>query len=788
MGDDVVMDPWNGECPDPSPAASVAEFVEALGWLRAWAGYPSYRTLAKRVGPLLRPPQVVSHTTVADVFQPHRRRLDMDLVVAIVRALGVGDPAVANWREACVKAHAGAKTDGTALVSRQLPADLATFTGREAELARLLRAFSAAGSAGQPTVVVSAIEGMGGIGKTQLAVHAAHELVRSGRCLDLQLYVNLRGFDAEQAPADPAAVLDAFLRQLGVPGPQIPDGLDARALMFRDRMHGRDALILLDNAAAEWQVRDLIPASPTCLVLITSRRTLAALDGATVHLLDVFSSAEAVDLMARIAGDERVRDEPRAAEAIALACGLLPLAVAVAAARLRSRPAWSLADMEQRLLTGPLSAISAGSRTLTPVFDLSYRGLASAARRVFRLLALHPGEDFTVDAIAALIGAGAAETETALELLQDDSLLQQKTAGRYSLHDLLRAYATEMVGTVPPAERSEALHRLLSWYTQSADAASQAIMPSRYSLPLRLSGTHRPETRFDDSGKAMAWYDAENTNLVAAVEAAAQHGPAYLAWRLPAAMATYVGLRCDWRQWDRLHHLGLAAAEESQDLAGEAWIRSNLGISGAEQGRFDEAVEQLTRALEIRRVLGDESGQAAASGNLARVYNYAGQLEKALHCAQQSLDLSRRCGDRRRESAALNSVACCLGDLERPEEALGYLREKRKLHDEDGDPRGLGLALHNIGEMEIALGHHADAAESYREALDVARGFGDRHGEAGAQHGIALALLGQGSPDEARDLLRQALAVFEELGTPEVAAVREQLAALGSGASAEAIT
>ncbi|MFD0637321.1 NB-ARC domain-containing protein [Catenulispora yoronensis] len=263
------------EAPDPSRVTDLAELIALLGELRTWAGSPSYRLLAKQVGRLMRPAQDVSVSTVVDVFKTSRRRLNADLLVAVVRALELDEEDVERWREAYLRTQRATRADAPTGVLRQLPADLATFTGREYELAALLASVDAVPSSSQ-TVIVSAIEGMAGVGKTQLAVHAAHELMRSGRYCDVQLYVNLRGFDPEREPAEPAEVLGTFLRQLAVPAREIPDSREERSAMFRDRLHGRQTLVLLDNAANEEQVRDLIPADRGSLVLITSRRRLAA--------------------------------------------------------------------------------------------------------------------------------------------------------------------------------------------------------------------------------------------------------------------------------------------------------------------------------------------------------------------------------------------------------------------------------------------------------------------------------------------------------------------------------
>ncbi|MFE7194538.1 BTAD domain-containing putative transcriptional regulator [Kitasatospora sp. NPDC057541] len=327
-------------------------------------------------------------------------------------------------------------------VLRQLPADLPTFTGRSAELGVLLD--SATAPVGSPaTVQVIAIEGMAGVGKTRLAVRAAHELARAGRFSQLQLYVNLRGFDPDHRPLDPSDVLDGLLRALGVDESRVPAGLDARAALFRDRLHGREALLLLDNAAGEPQVRPLVPAGPGCLVLVTSRRRLAGLEGASALPLDPLSPPEAVSLLAAAAGPDRVAAAQEAAERITRLCGRLPLALALAASRLRARPAWGLADLAEHLEHGGIRAIVAGDRSLCTAFDLSYRGLPEPARRFFRLLADHPGRDYTARSTAELAALEPASAREALESLVDENLLIQERAEQYRLHDLLHAFAVE---------------------------------------------------------------------------------------------------------------------------------------------------------------------------------------------------------------------------------------------------------------------------------------------------------------------------------------------------------
>ncbi|WP_433170362.1 NB-ARC domain-containing protein [Actinoallomurus sp. CA-150999] len=524
--------------PDPGKAEDLAEFIALLGELRVRAGMPSYRTLAKRVGSLMRPARETSLTTVVDAFKADRRRLDLDLVVAIVRALGVDEAGVARWREACVKVHALAKTGGPVGVFGQLPAELATFTGRVHELTRLIEtATHRHGSESARTVVISAIEGMAGVGKTQLAVRTAHELVRAGHFTNVQLHVNLRGFDPDVPPADPAAVLEAFLRQLGVPAQHIPVSREERAAMYRDRLRERDALILLDNAADEDQVHDLIPAGPTCLVLITSRRSLAGLDGVTPHLIGTFTDTESLDLLTRIAGRHRVTAEPEAATRIVEYCDRLPLALALTAARLRSRPARSLAEHADRMQAGRLEAIRAGGRAIRPVFDLSYRDLAEPVQRVFRLLGHHPGPDFTPALVAALADIPAHQAEAALEQLHDENLIRQNTPGRYELHDLLRAYATELADADPEPDPTAPVDRLATWAVTTGHAVAHAIgTPPLSGVP--PGGAARP-MRFASYDKGLTWFDNERQNLAAIQDSAARAGLHHRVWQLASVQKEF---------------------------------------------------------------------------------------------------------------------------------------------------------------------------------------------------------------------------------------------------------
>ncbi|SEO29486.1 Predicted ATPase [Actinacidiphila rubida] len=769
-----------GTMPDPSKAADLEEFVSLLGELRAWAGMPSYRVLAKRAGPLMRAARVVSTSTVVDVFKTGRSRLDLDLVVGIVRALGADEPAVDVWRAACIKVHGPARTGGPVGVFGQLPTDLATFTGRREELVRLIAAATEHHDrSGANTVVISAVEGMAGVGKTQLAIHAAHELVRAGHFTDVQLYVNLRGFDPELPPADPSAALEAFLRQLGVAAQQIPEGRDERAAMYRDRMRDRRALVLLDNAATEDQVRDLIPAGPTCLVLITSRRSLAGLDGVTPHLIDTFTEAEALDLLARIAGHDRVAAEPEAAARVVEYCDRLPLALALTAARLRSRPAWSLAALADRMQAGRLEAISAGGRALRPVFDASYQALSDRAQQVFRLIGLHPGPDFSAAAAAALAGITAGEAAEVLELLLDEHLLQQKRSGRFELHDLLRAYAHEQANTHDTGqERRAAVHRMLDHYVHTANDAAMLVERGRDPLKLPPPQPGVCLEHFADHERALAWFTTEHAVLLSAVgHAAATDFPAHT-WQLAHALATYLDRRGNWHDLAAVGNTATDAADRLADPLGKAIAGSIVARAHRRRGNYADARHHLRHALGLFRRIGDLDGQADTYIELARVKAWESPpaISDALALARRAQALYQSSGHRLGQAQTLTAIGWSharLGDY-----ALGLTccRQALPVLEEFDDRERQAHAWDSIAYAHSHLGQHPQALACYTRALDLCRDLGDRPLEADILHRFGDAHHAAHHPDAAHDAWRHALDILTELDDPHADKIRGKLA------------
>lgn len=742
----------------PGQVVDLDDFINALAELRAQAGNPPYRSLARRVGTLLRPPREVPFRTVADIFKPGRRRLDLGLVIALVRALGADEPHVEAWRQACLRVQAETRTGGPIGVLRQLPAELPTFTGREEQLRRLIDAAGATNADLPMTVVISAIEGMGGVGKTQLALRAAHELVRRGRFGDVQFYANLHGFDPEHPPADPGAVLDTFLRQLEVPAQRIPASIEERAAMFRDRLNGKRALIVLDNAANESQVRDLIPGTPGCLVLLTSRRTLAGLDGATTHLLDVFNEPEAIELLGRIAGQERVTGEPGAAADVVRACGFLPLAVSLAAARLRTRPSWSLADLAERLHGDDVIAMRIGGRSLDSVFDLSYQDLPEPTRRAFRLLGLFPGRDFSVPAVAAVTGSSLAEAASVVEDLQDEHLLEQRTAGRYEFHDLVGSYARRCVlRDETSTDRAAAFERLLLWYAHSAENASAAIAPmaDRAKLP---PSSYR--STFGSPDDAMDWCRQELQNVIVCVEEAGRHGHPELAWRTAGSMWAYLRVTSMWDAALVCFTAGLKAAQEADDLKGQACMHNNLATRSVRLDQLDQALHHFQVSLEMNTALGDLKGQAISLNNIGSVHTELGEYEAALECLTRCQDLRSPFSN---HGIVTLNIGKALGFMGRHDEAIRALKSAEASFLENGDHYLTASAYEATGRIHLRAGHTDRAEAALEQAIAIRRTIGNQSGTAAALLVLGDTYIRGHHAADAQQAWNQALSIYDDL-------------------------
>jgi tetratricopeptide (TPR) repeat protein len=759
--------------PDPAPATTFDELVERLRLLKIWAGDPSYDTITNRVNAAWtaagRPAgELARRSTVANCFQTGRRRFNTDLVVAVVEALHPDPGYVNQWRQAL--RVIGGETEAVAQVRVQdsLPPDLARFTGRVREMDRLRQA-AHTGDA----VVISAIEGMAGVGKTQLAVHAGHRLLREST-VERVLFVNLRGFhpDASQPPADPAAVLDGFLRLLGVPGQQIPHELTARVALYRDRLAGSRTLVVLDNAASADQVRPLLPGVPGCLAMVTSRRSLAELKPATQLEVDAFTPDEAAAFLTAELGDD-----PEAIARIAHRCGYLPLALSLIVGHIRATPGWTLADHADRLDDRhQLHHLDSGVEV---ALTLSYQALPADQQQLLRLAALHPAQDFDAYAVAALTGTDA---NAALESLCADHLLLAAGPGRYTFHDLVRAFAAGRAQDEDrPGARRDALTRLFDYYLATAAAAMDTLHPTESASRPRVAPARTPVPDLTDPAAASAWLDTERLTLVAVAahghasalgrtlyrhlqggynsEALVMHGHALDAARRdgdPEAEAhALAGVGVAHLQMGRMDvgtdviRAALALFRQIGDPAGQAFALRNLGGAAERQGRQAEAIEFFQEALGLTRQAGDRTGEATNLAVLGDALERAGRYDEAVDYCEQALSLARVTGNKHREAFTLNSLGMAETQAGRYVSADAHLRESLELFREVGVHLGEGMALDTLGVLHHRLGEAEAAVDYHQRALDIVRELGAQDGEVYVLTGLGTALLGAGRHDEA---------------------------------------
>ncbi|MFD9326757.1 BTAD domain-containing putative transcriptional regulator [Streptomyces sp. NPDC060065] len=664
----------------------------------------------------------------------------------------------------------------------QLPADLPTFAGRHAELDRA-RALLPENSGPPATVVISAIGGMAGIGKTTLAVHWAHEI--AGRFPDGQLYINLRGFDPTGSVVAPDEAIRTFLDALGVPPQRIPAGLDAQAALYRSIFAQRRVLIVLDNARDTDQVRPLLPGSPGCLVIVTSRNRLTGLvagDGAHPLTLNQLTSAEAHDFLARRLGAGRPAAEPQAADEIITRCARLPLALAIVAARAAAHPDFPLSAIAEELRDshGSLDAFAGSDITIgvRAVFSSSYKALSSPAARLFRLLGLHSGPDISAPAAAGLAGLPRRETRGLLAELTGAHLLIEHFPGRYTLHDLLRVYAAERVrAEETPQERDRAVERLLSWYLHTADAAYTHITPRRRRIPLEpLPSSCRP-LEFTTHDQALGWCETERANLVTAVHTAAASGQPGIAWRLPALLWGFFYLRSHRHDWLDTARTGLSAARAAHDRSGEAQGLADLAaaLRHSHSGRLDEAIDHFHQAMAIHRELGETEARASTVANLGDAYLESGQLDKAVEYNRRALAIHRVLGSAWSEGIALTNLGDTYQRLGRFDEAIDCLEQALTVLRASGNRWVEGVTLDILGTVHGRLHRYDDAVEYHHQALKTHRDIGNRWGEGHTLGNLGDVQLAADEPEAARDSWRQALAIFVEFDHPDAAEIREKL-------------
>ncbi|MFC5814494.1 AfsR/SARP family transcriptional regulator [Nonomuraea harbinensis] len=669
----------------------------------------------------------------------------------------------------------------TPVVPRQLPAGTGDFVGRDEQVKLLDGLLPDAESPAPRAVVISAVSGTAGIGKTALAVHWAHRV--AGRFPDGQLYVNLRGFDPAGHALTPAESLRRCLDALGVSPRRIPADVDAQAGLYRSLLSGKRVLVLLDNARDEEQVRPLLPASPGCLALITSRDRLAGLvatEAARPVSLGLLTGAEARELLARRLGHDRVAAEPQAVDTIVSRCARLPLALAVMAARAAVQPGFPLRALAGQLCDAP-AALDAFAGTdpatdLRAVFSLSYTRLPAGAARLFRLLALHPGPDVSVAAAAGLAGVPVAEVRPLLNTLTAAQLLVEHRPGRFSFHDLLRAYAGELVRDQETAAGSrEALRRVLDHYAHTGHRAALLINPARSAIEFGDPAHGVTVDELTDDRQARTWFSDERPALLAAVGRAAAERFDTAAWRIAWTLENHL----DWQaQWDDLagtQRVALAAAERLGDVLQQVLSHLALGCALCSLGRYDEARTHAGRAMELAADRADERGQAEAHHTLAWIHGQRGEFGEAVRHTRLALDLYRAADMLFGQAEALDGLGRLYAELGEGDRAVRCCRQALALFERIGDPRAQGGAWDSLGYAHHRLGRHDEAVTCYRRALALLRTGLDPVTEAETLVHLGDAYAALCGDEPARQAWRDALAILDELGHPGAGRVRAKL-------------
>ncbi|MFQ6141674.1 BTAD domain-containing putative transcriptional regulator [Streptomyces seoulensis] len=695
----------------------------------------------------------------------------------------------------------------------QLPATVPDFTGRSAFVVELSEVLA---SADGRVMAVSALAGIGGVGKTTLAVHVAHQA--RAAFPDGQLYVDLQGTGSRAA--EPETVLGSFLRALGTAESAIPDSLAERAALYRSVLDGRRVLVLLDNARDAAQVRPLLPGTEGCAALVTARVRMVDLAGAHLVDLDVMSPEEALSLFTKIVGEERVSAEREAALDVVAACGFLPLAIRIAASRLASRRTWTVSVLAAKLADERrrLDELQAGDLAVKATFELGYGQLEPAQARAFRLLGLADGPDISLAAAAALLDLPAEDTEDLLESLVDTSLLESAAPGRYRFHDLVRLYARACAERDEhlPSERGAVMSRLLDFYLATAAGVYAIERPGERVLE-HFAATGRPGLSFSDRDRALEWLFSESNCLLACAQQAASAGMQRKAADLlmaavdlgesganplqftQAAAAVSDAARAAGDPWAegrartmlthvhsvcgrfteaeaegrRAHALGMTAADP---VAG-AQAPNQRGIIALYEGRHVDAEAHFERALEVFRSDGNQPGAAAALCNLSRVHLAGGRTDTAVALAQQGVEIYEQdtTGQALRLANGRYALGLALTAAGRMAEARDALLAALDVFRQSRQLLWHGMTLFRLAELDLADRSPASAASHAEQALAVLRGIGGDWRRANVLTVLGRALASIGHTDRAHVCWREALTVFDDHGSPEADTVRALL-------------
>ncbi len=668
------------------------------------------------------------------------------------------------------------------IVPRQLPPDVFPFINRQDNLFALSEHLAAArrataGTLGRP-VVISAIAGEAGVGKTALAVHWAHQVRRNFP--DGDLYVNLRGYD-ELPSLDAWQALDQILRSLNVPSEMIPEDLDSRASLYRSLVNGKQILIILDNASHPEQVRPLLPGSQPPVVLVTSRSRLSGLvirDGATRMELEALSTADSLELLSEVIGADRVNREPQAAVQLVAQCAHLPLALRIVAERAALRPGLRLADLsseleEEHLRLDGFSLDGDALSEIRIVLSWSYRALNPENASMFRLLGLHAGPDIGLAAAAAMAGTTTQRARRLLDGLVALHLVQEAQDGRYRFHDLIRAFSLERLeAEVEEGVRKAALRRICLWYLETAYAAYRVILPQGRPIEIDREENRSDPLGFTDLDTALAWCQAERVNILECQRQAADWDLLDLVWKIAIAMMAFLERHSYLDDWIESHKKAVSAALALGNDRAAGWVSLSLGDAYWLRKNHSEALDSYTEAMRSARKSGDRWTEGFSQRGRGLVYQDLGRYREAVEKSETAFSIFQEIGERRGEGMALLSIASGHRQMGNHELCHEYYTKASLIFRELGNRWSQSLCEYEMGMVDAALGRYADALRKLRHAVDEFFELGDHRSSANALKDLGSVQLGAGHPDSAGRAWREALELFAELGDD---AAREEL-------------
>jgi tetratricopeptide (TPR) repeat protein len=642
----------------------------------------------------------------------------------------------------------------------QLPSDIADFTGRTTEI-DIIRQQLLSGK----SLVISAVAGMPGVGKSALAIHVAQQLAESD-FPDVQLYVDLRGADGDGL--EPRAVLAGFLRAFGFDDSNIPHDLQERASVYRSQLVGKRAIVLLDNAQDEAQVRPLLPGND-CAVIITSRRVLGALAGTRIFNLMVLSEGDAYDLLAKLVGIERLHAEPEAAAEILQLCDGLPLAILIAGGTLKSKLHWRLADYSRKLADERqrLEHLQLSDLSVRASFELSYQQLSPADGMLFSRLGILVGKDFGEE-LAAVLHDSDSPVIDGIERLIDAQLLEVTIDRRYHFHDLLRLFAREKLTESTSLEQQEEIkQQIVDWGHDRSKFNNAGLDPvkRRQMLPQWIE-SGEVDANFDEQSlmiSALAWFEKERVQLFNAIYWANDAERWDIVVSFSAQLFLFYQARSYWADGEKTCLMAITAARKSGDRYGEGKSINNLGMIYQSQSRWDEAIDCHQTSLSIFRELKHRYGEGQSFNNLGMVYNSQSRWDEAIDCLQHSLTIFQELGDRYGESASFNNLGVSYRAKSQWDKAIDCHQNSLAIKRELGDRHGESQSFNNLGNVYQGQNLWAEASDCYQHSLTILRELGDRRGEANSLNNLGSVYQEQGQWDEAIDCYLGSLSIFREL-------------------------